>query len=345
MSNQIAQAKARLRPQLGGEWAYHNCAHAWPKLKQRLLLPQPRSEFVLRPTQLCSAQDFDRLFARPGLPCVLPRACMQGWTPLSQRMASVDFLRANFARERVECGKDAVTGLAVHVKLGEFLSYQATQQDRSPVYVFDSKMPLFRSEYAPSKVFGEDHLDVIFGKRPPFRWELLGPERSGSSLHVDPLSTSAWNTLLLGRKLWVLLSPNTRVDVFGPEVRAMDFFEHHLAKTIGKLGPENRLYYFVQEAGETVFVPSGWHHAVLNLEDTIAVTQNWAGSANLDAVWRSMRLERKRLALEWKLALKRSNPLVFSRIEALDLEDGFDLQMEITMEREQRQLDKQRRLK
>ncbi|KAH9255386.1 hypothetical protein BASA81_006505 [Batrachochytrium salamandrivorans] len=344
MSSQILQAKARLRPQLG-EWAYDNCAHAWPKLKQRLLLPQPRSEFVIRLNKLCSDQDFAKLFEFPSLPCVLPQACMQGWTLLSQRMANFDFLRANFAREKIECGKDAVTGLPVHVKLGEFLSYQATQQDRSPMYIFDSKMPLFRSEYTTSKVFGEDYLDVIFSKRPPFRWELLGPERSGSSLHVDPLFTSAWNTLLLGRKLWVLLSPNTQVDGFGPEVRAIDFFEHHLTKTITKLRPENRLYYFVQEPGETVFVPSGWHHAVLNLEDTIALTQNWVGNANLNAVWRSIRMERKKLAWEWKIALKRSNPLVFHRIEALDLEDGFDLQVEITTEREQRQLDKQRKLK
>lgn len=41
------------------------------------------------------------------------------------------------------------------------------------------------------------------------RWFLIGPKRSGSSVHVDPLSTSAWNTLLSGRKLWVLSPPGT----------------------------------------------------------------------------------------------------------------------------------------
>lgn len=46
-------------------------------------------------------------------------------------------------------------------------------------------------------------------------------------------------------------------------------------------------YEFDQLAGETVFVPCHWHHAVLNVTDTVAVTHNYVCAANLEASWRA----------------------------------------------------------
>ncbi len=53
---------------------------------------------------------------------------------------------------------------------------------------------------------------------------------------------------------------------------------------------------FIQGPGETVFVPGGLWHAVVNLEDTIAVTQNVMTHYNFSMVWRATRRERPKFA-------------------------------------------------
>ena len=45
-------------------------------------------------------------------------------------------------------------------------------------------------------------------KKPNWGCCLQGPERSGSSFHKDPNSTSAWNAVLRGSKKWILYPPH-----------------------------------------------------------------------------------------------------------------------------------------
>merc|ERR1711972_443616 len=66
-------------------------------------------------------------------------------------------------------------------------------------------------------------------------------------------------------------------------------------------------YEFVQHPGETVYVPNGWWHNVVNLEFSVAVTENFVGRHNLRASYEAMRADDPELSASWLAALE-ANP-------------------------------------
>ncbi|KAF9930519.1 hypothetical protein BGZ65_005320, partial [Modicella reniformis] len=62
------------------------------------------------------------------------------------------------------------------------------------------------------------------------------------------------------------------------------------------LEPEARPLEIVQRPGQTIFVPTGWWHMVLNMNDTVAVTQNFADETNLPQVKHAMLADSKELS-------------------------------------------------
>lgn len=83
------------------------------------------------------------------------------------------------------------------------------------------------------------------------------------------------------------------------------------------------MYEFLQEAGETVFVPGGWWHAVINLEDSVAVTQNFASRVNFPTVWRKTRGGRKGMARKWLRLLEERYPDLAAVARKCNEVDGF----------------------
>ena len=100
-------------------------------------------------------------------------------------------------------------------------------------------------------------------------------ERSGTCVHIDPLGTSAWNTLIVGKKRWVLFPPHIEKHIVkgrdcirkGEDDEAIHYFTTILPRiklraiAHGNSGDYKNFecYEFTQHETETVFIPNGMY--------------------------------------------------------------------------------------
>lgn len=93
--------------------------------------------------------------------------------------------------------------------------------------------------------------------------------------HADVFRSYSWSANICGRKKWLLYPPgqdeflrdthgNLPYDVTSTELQDKGLFPHSEEAC--------QPLEIIQEAGEIIFVPSGWHHQVYNLVRTLNVT-------------------------------------------------------------------------
>ena len=85
---------------------------------------------------------------------------------------------------------------AVDWPLKVYAEYMGSNQDESPLYLFDQsfveKMEIkvgSNGQYWQPECFGADLFSVLGDARPDSRWLVLGPAKSGSTFHKDPNAT------------------------------------------------------------------------------------------------------------------------------------------------------------
>ncbi|SLM37782.1 JmjC domain [Lasallia pustulata] len=174
-------------------------------------------------------------------------------------------------------------------------------EDESPLYLFDrgfvEKMKIKTDksqggQFWTPECFGQDLFSVLGDQRPDSRWLIVGPERSGSTFHMDPNATSAWNAVLRGSKYWIMFPASSSLPP-PPGV----FVSEDQSEVTSPLSLAEWLLGFHEQAretpgclegvcgeGEVLHVPSGWWHLVVNLSPSIAITQNFVPKAHLPNV-------------------------------------------------------------
>jgi len=290
-----------------------------------------------------------------GIPCIIQNIpTVEGWKCQASKSWELSSLLKDPAlrNRKFKCGEDD-DGSSIRVKLKHFLRYQQENRDDSPLYVFDSsfdedkKAKNLLDDYKVPSFFGDDLFRLVSeSRRPPYRWFLVGPKRSGTTVHIDPLATAAWNTLLVGQKRWVLFPPQVPKSLAkgkyyvykGEDDESIHYFTTILprikraaqkaeARNFKKPGDEDfenfACYEFTQNPGDTVFIPNGWWHGVLNITHTVGITQNFCSPRNFPQVWKKTRSGRKLLAAKWINQLQIHYPQLAQLARDSNIKDGF----------------------
>lgn len=217
---------------------------------------------------------------------------------------SLDALATKLGGAPVTCSRSP-DGTERKARFDDFVEYCRTQSHDSPLYIFDGDWegPLadLKKDYeAPAWATPNLMNTLPEDTRPPQSWFLVGPQRSGSGVHLDPLGTCAWNALVKGTKLWVVWPRRVSaaaVERYDGHSYPDDVPGRVFMRIVADMeaGTCSAPQILSQEAGDILFVPGGCAHAVLNLSDTIAVTENQLLSADLRHAWPLIQSDRPEL--------------------------------------------------
>eukprot|EP01079_Euglenida_sp_SAG-EU17-18_P009314 gene9314-239_t len=169
-----------------------------------------------------------------------------------------------------------LAGMTVNFhQVSDFVKYierHSSNPSRYPAYVFDSAVldppaaPSPGTNQAPSAPPPPAALDWLYGRSSAQL--TLGSIYSGTPPHFHEETALA---LAAGVKLWFFFPPpQAHFVVSGLHVEhAMRWYEAYMSK--GALQPYGKPFMCLQAAGQVMYVPPNWAHAVINVNTTLGV--------------------------------------------------------------------------
>ncbi|XP_034948136.1 2-oxoglutarate and iron-dependent oxygenase JMJD4 [Chelonus insularis] len=289
---------------------------------------------------------YDHFFSQHLLknqPCVIEKGIVNKW-PCAQQWSLDDapnfqYLRQFYGNYQVPVANCNIKYYNAQLKdamtLNQFLNYweefKSKNYPKEMLVLYLKDWHCLKANpnsifYTVPKYFASDWLNEYYLAHPDlnddYMFVYMGPKGSWTPLHVDVFKSYSWSANIVGKKRWLLFPPgeeNNLCDARGHLVYDVDNLEYN------KVLNNNKYLEIIQNPGEIVFVPSGWHHQVWNLEDTISINHNWINGCNILNVWMELKNALKSVMKEIEDCLSMENWLSHCQI-ILKASHGIDYQ-------------------
>ncbi|XP_014890236.1 2-oxoglutarate and iron-dependent oxygenase JMJD4 [Poecilia latipinna] len=293
--------------------AYHNCS-SLVKMPRQSYEQFWSSHFVEYIDKELSYSKFFRKYLLPNHPCMFSRRFTEDWKCRKQWVTEEG--KPNFQKLLQEFDESPVPVANCNAKeynanpkqvmpLKEFIHYwkeyiqNGHSSPKGCLYLKDWHMSRDfpdHNVYTTPVFFSSDWLNEYWDtlEVDDYRFVYMGPKGSWTPFHADVFRSYSWSANICGRKKWLLYPPgqedflrdthgNLPYDVTSAELQDRGLFP--------QFEEACQPLEIIQEAGEIIFVPSGWHHQVYNLEDTISINHNWLNGCNIDIMWQFLQNE------------------------------------------------------
>lgn len=226
--------------------------------------------------------------------------CVKNWIKINENAINFDYLRSHFKDRLVpiaNCSKQYFNShekseISLHKYLEWWQQFIASGHDLKSADLMYLKDWHLQHEdvgaeafYKVPKYFQSDWLNeyLIGTGKQDYRFVYFGPKGSWTPFHSDVFSSFSWSTNIVGKKRWVFLAAGEEKQLLDKNQRLPFSIEELLAKEIP-------FYELHQLPNEAVFVPSGWHHQVWNMEDTISINHNWFNGSHIEMIWKALQM-------------------------------------------------------
>ncbi|XP_015600506.1 jmjC domain-containing protein 4 [Cephus cinctus] len=259
---------------------------------------------------------------RANRPCLFRSGLMENWPSkkrwrMPENAPNFELLRELFGTSSaivVDCTKTIQlmdSGKAKTMNINDYLDYwidyrrSGYSKDMPLLYLKDWHCMIENPNvpvYEIPKYFASDWVNEYYVSSSStfgdYKFVYMGPKGSGTAFHMDVFGSYSWSANIVGKKLWHIFPPgeetrlpnadgyflyDSSTDEEDTLSRIPTYQKHDLSSI--------KRYEIIQEAGEIVFIPSGWYHQVWNLEDTISLSHNWINSCNIWMVWLGLKKE------------------------------------------------------